>query len=124
MAPEAHRGDGSGWFFVGLAVLGVAYIGTMAGITSDLGAVAIPIWGATLLGLIFLANSPIGKAVARRISGGEFEPPPPVEVPDEVYGELDELRARMLEMEERQDFAERLLAERPDADGADAGGAR
>jgi hypothetical protein len=30
-----------------------------------------------------------------------------------LYAELDELRARLAEMEERQDFAERLLAKPP-----------
>ncbi len=104
-----------------MGAIGVCYIVTMLNITADLGPVSIPIWGATLMGLIFLANSPIGKAVARRIAGAPLEAPAQVQVPDEVYAELDEMRARLLEVEERQDFAERLLAQRSD-DGSRPGG--
>ena len=47
----------------------------------------------------------------RRIEGGD-----PADLADlraELAG-LDELRSRVLELEERVDFAERLLAQRPD----------
>jgi hypothetical protein len=46
--------------------------------------------------------------MARNI-GGEGKPGLS-EVPPELYAELDELRARVGELEERVDFSERLLA--------------
>lgn len=121
MARDA-RSEGTGWLYVALGIVAVAFLGTMASITEDLGPVSIPIWGAGIIGAIFIANSPIGKAIARKIAGGELEAPAVVEVPEEVYAELDELRARMLEMEERQDFAERLLAARPENERPADGG--
>lgn len=122
MADRATRDGGRGWLFVALAVVGVAYFGTMADVTSELGAASIPIWGATLVGMILLANSAIGKAIGRKIAGPDPDAHQQLDVPDEVYAELDELRARLLEMEERQDFAERMLAARPAADRLDHGG--
>jgi hypothetical protein len=106
----ADRHDSSGYLYMalGFSVLGLVF--GLAIVTRMIGAAAIPIWGAAMIALIFVGNGPVGKAIARRIGG---DPPPSVtnaEVPEEVYAELDELRARMLEMEERQDFAERLLA--------------
>lgn len=122
MARDAQRHEGgTGWLYVGMGVVAVAFLGTMAGITEDLGPVAIPIWGLGVVGAIFIANGPIGKAIGRKIVGGDVEAPVQVEVPEEVYAELDELRARMLEMEERQDFAERLLARRSEQGGAEGG---
>lgn len=54
----------------------------------------------------YLAKTEVGKALAHRIRHG----PAAVEAP-EVYGELDDLRNRVLELEERLDFAERMLAQ-------------
>lgn len=123
MARDSRSDGGTGWLYIAMGIVGVAFLGTMASITEDLGPVAIPIWGAAVIGLIFIANGPIGKAIGRKIAGGEVDAPAQVEVPEEIYAELDELRARMLEMEERQDFAERLLAQRTDAARPDHGGA-
>lgn len=123
MADGRGREVGTGWLYIAMGVVAVAFLGTMAGVTEALGPVAIPIWGLGVIGAIFIANGPIGKAIARKISGGEVDAPAVVEVPEEVYAELDELRARMLEMEERQDFAERLLAQRSEARLDDGGAA-
>lgn len=114
MAERETADGGRGWLYVALAVIGVAYIGAMGAITADLEAVAIPIWVITIAGGVLLANSAIGKAIGRKIAGPSAEERGALDVPEEVYLELDELRARMLEMEERQQFAERLLAERAD----------
>jgi hypothetical protein len=62
------------------------------------------------LGLLF---GPIGAAIARRIGGPQ--PPRGVDPADleEIRGRLGEIEAqqvRMAELEERVDFAERLLA--------------
>ena len=127
MGHERGEDVSRGWLYVALAVVGVAYLAAMADITSQLEAVAIPFWVITIVGGILLANSAIGKAIGRRITGDLPEAPGSLDVPDEVYAELDELRARMLEMEERQQFAERLLTERIDATDVsptDRGGAR
>ncbi|MGH7591397.1 MAG: hypothetical protein ACREOE_07080 [Gemmatimonadales bacterium] len=65
-------------------------------------------------GFIFLVGggvgflySPLGKALTRSLEADAGLPHP--ELPNEVLGELDDLRARMAELEERQDFSERLL---------------
>jgi hypothetical protein len=57
--------------------------------------------------LFLLSVSPVGKAIAERIRHGRqgsFGPDP------EVLGELDRLRNDVTELQERVDFAERLLA--------------
>jgi hypothetical protein len=59
----------------------------------------------------YLSKTEVGRALAHRIRHG----PEAVEAP-EVYGELDDLRNRVLELEERLDFAERLLAQPKDAE--------
>ena len=61
----------------------------------------------------YLSKTDVGKALAHRLRHG----PEAVETP-EVFGELDELRHRVLELEERLDFAERLLAQPKDAERA------
>jgi hypothetical protein len=66
--------------------------------------------GAASVGLHF---GPIGSAIARRI-GGRPEPGDAhaqiEEVRDGMTAEVDHLRSRLAEVEERLDFAERLLA--------------
>lgn len=59
----------------------------------------------------YLAKTDVGKALAQRIRHG----PEALETP-EVYGELDDLRNRVLELEERLDFAERMLAQPKEAE--------
>lgn len=59
--------------------------------------------------LLALAHSPIGKALAARIRG---ELPPGAGADPAVLDELDRLRQEMTEVQERLDFAERLLASR------------
>jgi hypothetical protein len=72
--------------------------------------------GAAALGLLF---GPIGSALARRLGGrpelGEAEAE--IEhLSERMTAEVDGLRSRLAEVEERLDFAERLLArgEEPD----------
>jgi hypothetical protein len=62
----------------------------------------------TILGLIggtIVLRGPVGQAFARRLhdEGGSALPP------EQVLGELDDLRGRLAELEERVDFSERLL---------------
>lgn len=56
-----------------------------------------------------ILRGPLGKALADRMAGrvGESESARDMEM---LRGAVGELRARMEEMEERMDFAERLLA--------------
>lgn len=52
-------------------------------------------------GIWFLGKTPIGHAIIQRLTQGQGDP--------EVLAEVDELRARLHEVEERLDFAERQL---------------
>ena len=62
----------------------------------------------------YLSKTEVGRAVAHRIRHG----PEALEAPGEVFAELDDLRNRVLELEERVDFAERLLAQPREAEPA------
>ena len=77
--------------------------------------------GAAAVGLLF---GPIGSAIGRRLAGRSE--------PDDAHAEIDEIRARvadetddlrnrLAEVEERLDFAERLLAHGRQADQLPAG---
>lgn len=59
--------------------------------------------------LVAISFSPIGKAVADRLRHGKAPLPAP-EVDPAIFEELDHMRAEISEMQERLDFAERLLA--------------
>ena len=99
----------NGWFYIALAVATIAVFSSLVEVSQTMGPVSIPIWGMAMGGIYLVARSPIGGAIARRISGESAEPEL-LDVPQEVYAELDELRARVGELEERTDFTERLLA--------------
>ena len=83
--------------------------------------------------LFLLAISPIGRAIANRIQGGPTGEGLPGDVvrrleagQQAVLDELEHVRQDMVELQERLDFAERLLAQHRDdrprlAGGADAG---
>jgi hypothetical protein len=95
-----------------IAVLGIFFVVPVIGglITSTvfLGAASIPIWGVVSLSAWLALKGPVGKAIGEKIlgdgrSGG---------LTDEDLAELEDLRARVAELEERQDFSERLLAQR------------
>ena len=58
--------------------------------------------------LVLLSISPVGRALAERIRGRIPHPGPD----PETLAELDALRAEMTEVQERLDFAERLLADK------------
>jgi len=102
----------------GLIIAALGMFGALFLVTDTIGAASIPIWGMAMGGVAFVLRGPVGKALARRI-GGEDPGAIPPELPAEILGELDDLRHRVLELEERVDFSERLLAsakqERSDA---------
>ena len=59
--------------------------------------------------LVGISYSPIGNAIADWVRHGK-SPLPAAEPDPAVYEELDHLRAELGEVQERLDFAERLLA--------------
>ena len=72
-------------------------------------AYAIP---TTIVGSVMMAialKGPLGHALAMRLGGKTEGDPLPQE---QVFGEIDELKNRVAELEERVDFSERLIAQR------------
>jgi hypothetical protein len=93
----------------GLGLLAIAGIVGFVLVAITVGvpfAVPVGIVGAAAAAIIL--RGPLGQAIARRLEGGQ----PPAG--DEVYAELDDLRHRMVELEERLDFTERLLTQSRD----------
>ena len=74
--------------------------------SSKLGPASIPIWLGVAGAAWLISKGAIGDAIAMRLRGGAGE------LPEETLVELDDLRARVAELEERQDFSERLLAQK------------
>jgi hypothetical protein len=66
---------------------------------------------ALTIGLVKIFRGPVGAAIAERIQHGA----PPAGEPA-LAAEVDQLRGRLAEVEERLDFAERLLARAREAD--------
>ena len=80
--------------------------------------------GAAALGLLF---GPIGSALARRLACRLEAAGTPTEVEEwgaRVTAEMSDLRHRLAEVEERLDFAERLLTESPPANQLPRGAER
>lgn len=59
------------------------------------------------------------QGIARALSAGRARPLPPAVPDDAVRAELDDLRQRVMELEERQDFTDRVLTRGGRGDGAD-----
>ena len=77
--------------------------------------------GAAAVALLF---GPIGSALARRLAGRSEPGEAQAEIEDmraRVTEEVDDLKNRLAEVEERLDFAERLLARGGQADQLSAG---
>jgi len=76
----------------------------------------------TLMGsgitLVFFFAVPVRKALLRKIEGGAPQQDP------QLFEEVEGLRERVGELEERLDFAERLLAQQRDTAGLPPGGSR
>jgi hypothetical protein len=67
------------------------------------------------IGAVAILRGPIGKALADRLAGRVPHQLPPIDGED-VRTEVDELRYRVAELEERLDFAERVLAQQREPD--------
>ncbi len=114
MAREPRPPGGVGGWVVLSILLGIGVVFKALGEAStQLGpAASIPIWFVTIGGAALVLRGPVGTAIGQRLSGHGPVAPGPAELPEELYAELDELRTRVAELEERQDFSERLLARR------------
>jgi 4-hydroxybenzoate polyprenyltransferase len=95
--------------FVGIGLGAMALFGALAAASATLGPIAVPIWAIAAFMVISIIRSPMGKAFADRLAGRAVDAHDS-ELPA-LYAEVDELRTRLAEMEERQDFAERMLAQ-------------
>ena len=114
-------GKGRDMFYFMMSVAFVSIAGTMIAGTALIGEdFAIP--GLMMLGIggTIVLRGPLGRAIARRIEGAAT---PEVDV-EPVLRELDDVRARMLELEERMDFTERLLARERESVALPPGGER
>jgi len=69
----------------------------------DILAILLIFGGGTAVAISF---SPVGRAIADRIRGKALAP----QQDPAVYEELDRMRTEMVELHERLDFTERLLA--------------
>ncbi len=107
-----RAGGGAAAVFVGISV--VALFSGMVAATAMLGPASLPVWMAGLAATAVTLRGPVGRAIAARIGGeGDSESRGELQaVADHTYAELDDLRGRLLEVEERLDFAERMLAQR------------
>ena len=77
-----------------------------------------------ILAMVFLflgaiSFSPVGRAIADRIRHG-VQPLPGHDSDPAVWEELDRMRGDMTELQERVDFAERLLAKGNESAARDA----
>lgn len=88
---------------ISVVLLG-AFIALSVVIGEDFAIPALMVGG--VVGAVVL-RGPLGKALAQRITEGSLGP---AEVPPELLEEMDDMRHRMVELEERVDFTERLLA--------------
>lgn len=82
----------------------------------DILALILIFGGGTLVAISF---SPIGRAIAERIRHGGGAPAAPDPA---VYEELDRMRQELIELHERMEFSERLLATRREGPEQQGGG--
>ena len=102
----------NGALYAAAAVLGVALIGAFTWLGLRVGEdFLIPAIITLGVGGTIVLRGPVGKAIARRLEGGQ-----PAEMSPEALAEVDELRARVAELEERMDFSERMLAQQREPD--------
>ena len=63
---------------------------------------------------IFILRGPLGKALADRLAGRVGSGGVPEREHEQLLGELDDVKHRLAEVEERLDFAERIMARQKD----------
>jgi len=103
--------DGRSRMTATLGVLGLAAVLGYVFLAARLGeGFAIPVGIIGAAAAAFALKGPIGQAIARRLEGRDGAAD---ETAGQLMGEIDELRGRLQELEERVDFSERLLAQQP-----------
>ena len=93
-------------YLIVATILGLAAIGAFVTMAMEMGEdFAVP--GLIALGIVgaVVFKGPVGKGLARRIENGARAEPSP-----ELMTEMDDLRGRLMELEERLDFTERMLS--------------
>lgn len=70
----------------------------------------VPITMFLTIGAVLIFRGPLGKAIGERIAGRPRELDQTAES-EALRGEVEELRWRLTEVEERLDFTERVLAQ-------------
>jgi ubiquinone biosynthesis protein UbiJ len=75
----------------------------------DIAPVFVTITLSLIAGVTFILRGPVGKAIARRLEGQQQSQVDSPEIAGRL-AQVDELSHRVAELEERLDFAERLLA--------------
>jgi len=97
-------GLAAGWAYTYLAArLGVPF--------------AIPVGIVGVVSVAVALRGSLGLAIARHLGFRSEPPPPPDELTGQFLGELEDMRVRMQELEERVDFSERMLAGIPKEPG-------
>ena len=82
----------------------------------ELGPFLVPISLFVSLAAVAIFRGPLGKALGERISGRQLDADSSVET-EALHADMDELRFRLSEVEERLDFTERLLTRQAGQDG-------
>jgi hypothetical protein len=103
----SERNDVTGNVALAVTLTAASLAAGFAVVAVHLGvAFAIPVGIVALVAAGVIFRGPLGKALARRLEGGAAQGDP-----DATMHALEEMRGRMAELEERVDFAERLLAQ-------------
>jgi len=82
----------------------------------------VPITLFLTIGAVVILRGPLGKALGERLSGKHGALPQQGES-EALRAELDEMRYRLGELEERVDFTERMLARQKETDRLGPGAA-
>lgn len=93
-------------YLVVATILGLAGIAAFTTLGMEMGEdFAVP--GLIALGVVgaVIFRGPVGKAIGRRLEHGA-----PAEPSPEFLAEMDEMRGRVMELEERLDFTERMIS--------------
>ena len=85
----------------------------------ELGPFLVPISLFVSLAAVAIFRGPMGKALGERISGRQLDADTSAEA-EVLHADMDELRFRLSEVEERLDFTERLLTRQGGQDGQGA----
>jgi hypothetical protein len=102
-------GKGNAGTIVGASILGGVTLFAYMILSIRLGIpFAIPVGIIGTVATAIILHGPVGKALIRRLADA---PPPADETTGALLGEMDEIRQRVAELEERADFSERLLAQ-------------